>query len=59
MGGICSMYRENEIYVLSFCGNISKYKLLTKYRLRWEDNIKIGFEELICELDLTPQFTEE
>jgi hypothetical protein len=45
MGGSCSTYGGEEIYVQGFGGEFEVKRQLGRYRVRWEDNIKWNFRK--------------
>jgi len=51
MGGACSTYGEEEICKRGFGGETGGRRPLGKTRRRWEDKIKMDFQEVSWELD--------
>jgi len=48
MGGACSRYGGKGVYRL-LVGKLEGTRPLGRPRLRWEDNIKMDFQEVGCE----------
>jgi len=47
MGVACSMYGREERCIQGFVGKPEVKRPLGKPRLRWEDNIKMNFREIV------------
>ena len=48
MGGTCSTYRERRGVYRVLVGISEVKRPLVRPRRRWEDNFKVGFQELGC-----------
>jgi hypothetical protein len=48
MGGACSSYGAGEVRIQGFGGKPEGRRPLGRPRLRWEDNIKMVLQEVVC-----------
>ena len=48
MGGACSTYDDNRRRYRALVGERQRKRALGRPRCRWEDDIKIGLQELDC-----------
>jgi hypothetical protein len=46
MGGACSTYGSDEKCMQGFVGKPEKWRPLGRLKYRWEDNIKLDFQEV-------------
>jgi len=48
VGASCSAYGAEERFIQSFVGKSEGKRPLGRPRCRWEDNIKMNLQEVIC-----------